>query len=495
MKPKSALHRFGRLVFVLGLALTSCVVNPVTGEREISVMSPQREATLGAQAAEQVEREIGLVRDPALESYVQTLAQRLARRSPRQDVPYNFFIANMEEPNAFALPGGYIYVSRGLLVLCNSEAELAGVIGHEIGHVAARHAAQRETRSLGVGILSALGTIAAGALGGAEAAQSVAQLGQVAGAGLIASYGRDQERQADELGQRMAAESGWNPAGISDFLTTLGRETQLRTGQQRRPSFLDSHPSTAERVQTTAARAASLQRAPLPPVAASREGFFAKLRGLVVGPDPAGGVFVEDNVFLHPDLDFSLRFPAGWATQNGQSAVAAGAPSQDAMIRLEVQGPPADPRSAAQQFLSQNQLQAIDTRSLRIGGLAAFRAVTKAQTQQGELGIDLTWIAHPKATFRITGMAPTARFSTHAGAFQATATSFGALSASERARIVERNLEIATARRGETLAALTRRTGNAWSVDETAVSNGLDPSVRLAGGEAIKIAIERPYRP
>ena len=185
----------------------STTVNPVTGQREVTTMSPSREAAVGRDAASQVAAEIGLVNDPELTRYVSAIGERLAAKSPRQDVVYRFHVADMPEANAFALPGGYIYVSRGLLALANDEDELANVIGHEIGHVAARHSAQRETRAMGVGILSTLGTVAAGVLGGAGAAQAASQLGQVAGAGLIASYGRDQERQADEVGQKMAADA------------------------------------------------------------------------------------------------------------------------------------------------------------------------------------------------------------------------------------------------------------------------------------------------
>src|SRR5262245_41044732 len=159
-------------------------------------MSTEREVALGRQASQEVEQATGPVQAPQLTPPAAALGPRRAQRSPRRDVSYRFAVADMPEPNAFALPGGYIYVSRGLLAIANSEAELANVIGHEIGHVAARHAAQREVRATGIGVLATLGTIAAAVAGSGEAVQAVGQLGQLAGAGLLASYGRDQEREA-----------------------------------------------------------------------------------------------------------------------------------------------------------------------------------------------------------------------------------------------------------------------------------------------------------
>ncbi len=176
-------------LFLLAVAVWSavgCAVNPVTGRRELVFMSPAREAALGAQAAAEVEAGIGLLDDPALTAYVSELGERLARHSPRRNVTYRFYVADMPEPNAFALPGGYIYVSRGLLALANSEDELANVIGHEIGHVAARHAAQRETQAIGAGVLTALGSRAAGAAGGdAAALAELADLFDQAGRAIV----------------------------------------------------------------------------------------------------------------------------------------------------------------------------------------------------------------------------------------------------------------------------------------------------------------------
>ncbi len=489
--PARAVGRLGALA--LGLVL-ACVVNPVTGQREISLMSVGQERALGAQAAEEVQTSIGLVRDPALEPYVRRIGERLAAFSPRRDVEYRFFVADMEEPNAFALPGGYIYVSRGLLAIANSEAELANVIGHEIGHVAALHAAQRQTRSLGASVAAVLAGAAAAAAGGGQAGQAVGSLAQVAGAGLIASYGRDQERQADEVGQQLAASAGFDPAAMASFLATLEREMKLRNqGQERRPSFLDSHPMTAERVQATAARARALQTAPAAPIAGSRADFYRRLEGLLVGPDPAKGVFRESR-FLHPGLGFAVDFPRGWRTQNGADAVAAQSPEQDALVLLEGQGPTGDPGDAAQRFAQQNGLELLDVRRLRIGGLEALHALARARTQQGEVGLDLTWIAHPRATFRITGLAPVQRFDAWARTFESTARSFRPLTEAERGSITELRLRVVAARAGERLSTLTDRTGNAWSVAETAVANGLPADVSLGAGAPVKIAERVPFR-
>jgi predicted Zn-dependent protease len=401
----------------------------------------------------------------------------------------------MVEPNAFALPGGYIYVSRGLLAIANSEAELANVIGHEIGHVAARHAAQRQTQQAGAG-LATLGAVLVGAvLGGGAGAELGGQVAQVAGAGLIASYGRDQERQSDEVGQTLTAESGWDPAGMPDFLSTLGRDSRLRAdGQDRRPSFLDSHPMTEERVETTEARARALPFEPGTGAAGSRAAFLRRLEGMVVGEDPSEGLFREQR-FLHPGLDFVLEFPPGWRTQNGHTAVAAQSPGQDALILLEVDGETGDPRAAATRFAQGAEISLEDGRRGRIGGFEAYRATATAQSEQGLMAIDLTWIAHPRFTFRLTGMTSPGRLGALQPDFGATSRSFRSLTRRERDSISVERLALVAARSGESLTALSARTGNAWSPARTAVSNDLPERATLHAGQLVKIALRFPYFP
>ncbi len=496
MRPKARLQ--STLLAALWLLASSCATttNPVTGERELVGISTQQEIAMGTKAAEQVQQQMGLVDDPALRGYIRQLGARLAPYSPRRDLPYSFDVVLMPEPNAFALPGGHIYVSRGLLAITNSEAELAGVIGHEIGHVAARHHAQRQTRSQAVGAATVLGTLAAAVLGGGQAAQAVNELGQVAGSGLIASYGRDQERQSDDVGQRIAAKAGYDPAGISVFLDTLGRASELETGQKRQPSFFDSHPSTPERVRDTKTRAASLRAAAMPAIAASpaiagsRRAFYEHLRGLLVGPDPASGIFVGQR-FLHPDLDLAIDFPSGWKTVNAQSSVGAQHPQGTGFVRLQSQGAGSDVRAAANAFANQAKLALQQSQEIRIAGRPAWRAL--AQTQDGT-AVQFTWIARGGSIYRVEGVAKSAGFNALAASFDRVARSVRGLQSSERNGIRERRLEVATARAGETLVQLGKRTGNAWGPKETAIANGVPLNVRFRAGDPVKIAKERPYR-
>lgn len=482
------------LACLLPLVLAcATAINPVTGEREIVTMTTQQEIAAGRKAAKQVEQQMGLAGTTPAQTYVRSLGERLAPHSPRQDVPYTFQIVGMQETNAFALPGGHIYVSLGLLALVNSEDELANVIAHEIGHVAALHHARGHTRQTGVGLATVLGTIAAGALGGAGAAQAVGQIGQIAGAGLIASYSRDQEREADAVGQAIAARGGWDPGGMTRFLSTLERETRLVRPEGGPPTFLASHPSTPERVRSTAQRAVTLPVSTAAPIVRDRGALLERLEGIRVGPDPAQGLF-DAEVFRHPDLGIRLRFPSGWKTQNTPTVVGALEPGQNAMITLEGQGRGSDPKAAGERWLANQRLEIVAAGPVSLEGARAYRVVARGVTNQGQLGVHLTWVVHRGGVYRLTGIAPAQRYGDHKAAFDRTAASFRALSRDERAAIRVKRLRVATARRGESLGALGRRSGNTWDTSYTSLANGLEPGARLSAGQKIKIAVEEPYR-
>ena len=315
-------------------------------------------------------------------------------------------------------------------------------------------------------------------------------MGQVAGSGLIASYGRDQERQSDDVGQRIAAEAGYDPAAISSFLDTLGRATKLETGRERQPSFFDSHPTTPERVQTTRTRAASLARGPANPIAGSRRAFLEKLRGLPLGVDPAEGVF-QGQRFLHPDIGIAFDLPSGWKTVNTKSTVGAQDPNGNAVIKLQSQGRGTDVRRAADAFAQKAEVTLQQESQLKIMGKPAWRAHT--QTQDSTVA-QFTWFEHQGSIFRVDGLAKGNAWSNVSDTLDRSARSIRAISQRERDSIRATRLDLATARAGETLVQLGRRTGNAWSPEETAVANGVPLDVRFASGFVVKIAKEVPYR-
>ncbi|HME70482.1 MAG TPA: M48 family metalloprotease [Myxococcota bacterium] len=482
------------LLYAAAIALTvatGCAINSATGKPQLVLMSEAREAELGRKAADQVIQEIGLVDDPELAEYVDAIGQRLVRVSVHPDQRFEFHVVDMQEPNAFALPGGYVYVSRGLLAISNSEDELANVLGHEIGHVLARHAAERETRALPGSFLTGLTALAAGIVGGSQAAALVGSIGQTATSGLLAAYSRDQEREADKLGQELAERAGYNPAGMTEFLTTLERETNFEAKGSRRPSFFDSHPSTPERVSTTEAFAHEPGVSPGTPIAKTRAAFLQKLDGLTLGVDARQGIF-EEATFLHPELGFHIRFPDGWKTSNGKTAVGAISPTQDAVVALEFQARGTDPRAAAESFVAAQRIVVSQSGALLVSGLAAFRVLGVAQTERGGVPLMLTFIVYRDVIYRVTGLAGASVFQERAPDFEKTAESFGALSLAERARISQRLLRLASALASETIEQLSARVGNVWSPEQIAIANALEPGTPLEGGRLVKFAREEP---
>jgi predicted Zn-dependent protease len=338
--------------------------------------------------------------------------------------------------------------------------------------------------------------VLAGAVIGGPVGQIVQAPLLVLGAGVVASYGRDQEREADRVGQRLAALAGYDPAALEGYLATLARWSEGREGGEREPGFFDTHPSTPERLALSRENAASLPRSPLPGIAADREAFLDALDGLLVGENPAEGVF-HGARFLQPDLDFSLHFPDGWKTLNARSHVGAFSPDEQASIVLEIQGAGSDPKAAAKTLLASiardTQLELLRADALALGGRNALRVEALARGQRGATYLHLTWIAHGGLIFLVAGVVDGAHARSHHPALAAAGDSFRPLEAAERASIRERRLRVARARPNEGLDALSRRTESIWKPGYTALVNGLAPDVAPGAGLPLKIAVEQPY--
>ncbi|MFB3118830.1 MAG: M48 family metalloprotease, partial [Myxococcota bacterium] len=255
------------------LVVLACGASAPTRDRprEVILRSEDVDRKVGEESAQDVKAQLGLIEDPELVAYLGKVGARLARHAPRRNFEYSFQIVDQEAPNAFALPGGYIFVSRGLLTLTNSEDELANVLGHEIVHVAARHAAARQ-----------------------EIGRSLpAKLDWLRG-GYLARYGRDQEREADRLGQGLAAVAGYDPEGLVSFLRELEHTERLRLGSSRLPGFWDTHPSTKSRVAEVGLRANMTAWTRKTPIAVTHADFLHRMEGLAIGARASEGVFVGD---------------------------------------------------------------------------------------------------------------------------------------------------------------------------------------------------------
>jgi predicted Zn-dependent protease len=482
----------------LGLALgcaAGCALNPVSGRPEVVLTTAEGEREIGRQEARRLEARIGFVRDPRLTDYVEAVGRRLATLSPRRDVSWVFAVVDAPEANAFALPGGYVLVTRGLLALMNSEDELANVLGHEMGHVAARHAVQRLSASVPFSIVSGVGALATGIVS-PQLGEAVAGIGQVAGALALAPYGRHQEREADRVGQEMAAAAGWDPAGMASFLATLDRDQALNGTDPGHAGFLDTHPATSERILETSARALALPRATTPPIAAGRTAFLDRLDGLLVGADPAEGLFV-DGRFVHPDLGFTFRLPEGWPRVNSPSYVAAVAPAEDAVVMLQHIGAADDPMEPARAVQAEAVQERMGIRfpagaePLVIGDLRAARAVGETRGTK----LDLTWIALGAEIYQVTGVSRATTFETYRPQFSAVAQGFRPLTAAERSEIKDTRLRVVRATGHETLERVVARAGSTWSPRQAAVANGLELGQPLAAGTLVKLPIREPHRP
>ncbi len=480
-------------VILVALLNGACAINPVSRRPEFVLVSQAKEKQLGAEAAREVEQTMGLVSDSALEGYVESVGRRLAEQSPRKDVEYRFFVADVEDPNAFALPGGYVYVTRGLLALINSEDELACVIGHEIGHVAARHAVQQVSRAAPFGILTGI-TAGVTSLASPLLGQIVGGIGGLASGLVLSPFNREQEREADRIGQQLSAAAGWDPAAMSTFLHTLEREESLRGGAPRKFDFLATHPSTPERVGNTAAYARELQPVQRAPISRTRADFLHHLDGVVIGPSAAEGVF-QGPAFLHPDLDFGLQFPGGWKTQITREQVAGTPPDRSALILLNAVVDSTDPLDGARALEKAAGAPVIDkTQRLAIGDLQGARTHLQARSDHGDLSVEFAWIAFSGRVYQIVGIIPLDRAAALTPAFDGVIRTFHRLRPAERAGIRETRLRVVAARQGETLAMLVSRVQAEWTPEMAAVANALSTTNELPTGHPVKLAIAEAYR-
>ena len=484
----------GALSLALSVSLLACAADP-GARRTRRVMSESEELELGREAARQVEEYLGFSGSAALNAYVDRIGQRLVKHSARSHLAHEFHVVDMKEPNAFALPGGFIYVSRGLLAIMNSEDELAAVLGHEIAHVAARHSAQQQAaqrRWIPLQVLAGIGGAAASVVS-PELGQVVAGAGQIPAALVMAKYSRKQEQEADRLGQQYVAADGWDPAALGDCMDALTREQELAAaGDPNRMSFFDSHPTTPSRARDGREYAATLEVAEANRIATDRSAFVGRLDGLVVGESARGGVFL-DHRFVHPELEFAIDFPNDWEHANAPTAVVAQPVDRSALLALQVAAEGDDPAVVADEIEREVPLQ--ERRATTINGLPAVSAVARGVDDGQEIYVSLTWVAKDGLVYQVLGAAPAQRWNEHRDAFEATAKSFRQASERDLQELHEDRLRLVTAKPGETAAQIVKRSASQWPATKVAAANAIEEGARLSGGEAVKVSKRERYQP
>jgi len=469
------------LIAAIGVLTATCARNPVTGERQLALVSEAQELELGKRSAEQVRASIGLVDDPELQAYVQRVGKALAANSERPDLPWSFEVVDDPTPNAFALPGGYIFVTRGMLTYMDSEAELAAVLGHEIAHVTARHSVQQISRQQ----IAQLGLVL-----GMILVPEAQQFGDLLGSGLqllFLKYGRDAERQSDELGFRYALQQGYDVREMDDVFATL-QSISAAEGGSPLPVWASTHPDPGERIARAQARVAELPSLP-DNLRLGRTEYLSAIDGLVFGENPRQGFFRE-STFMHPELRFRLEFPEGWKTQNLPQAVVAVSPQQDGALELTLA--PGAPEEAARQFLSQQGLQPGPAARETINGLPAVLARFAAQTQQGALQGVAGFVAHDNRTYRIIGYAPVSRYPALERAFLQAISSFAPLTDPDALKIQPRRIDVVKLPRAMSLDEFARAYPSAVDVKTLAILNQQpDTSTPLPAGTLVKRVVEK----
>lgn len=469
--------RAAALLLALSLAAGGCARNPVTGERQLVLISEAQEIQIGQQSAQEVAQSLGLVPDEALQAYVQELGAALAADSERPELPWTFRVVDDPTPNAFALPGGFIFVTRGMMNLMDSEAELATVIGHEIGHVTARHSVTQISRAQLAQIGLGLGTVFF---------PQLEPLGGLASGGLsllFLKYGRDAERQADELGFRYALEEGYDVREMADVFASLARIGEL-AGQSPLPNWLASHPAPADRIEAVEARLAGVEGT-LGAARLGRDTYLGRIDGMIFGENPRNGFF-RDGVFYHPDLRFRFAYPQGWTTQNLAQAVIVASPGQDAMVQLTL-APGADPGEAARRFLGQQGIQPVRSSREAINGNPGVVSYFQAQTQQGVLRGVVAHLEYGASTYQLLGFAPAQAFGGHERTFGQVIGSFSALTDPAILGIQPNRIDIVALDRSLTLAEFDRLHPSAIPIERLAVINQVaDPGQTLPAGTLVK---------
>lgn len=480
------LHFLKLFIFVMSLSLVqSCSRNPVTGKRQVMFMSEDQEIALGKQSDPQVVATYGVYEDAKLQSFIQDKGQKMAAISHRPHLNYEFKILDSPVVNAFAVPGGYVYFTRGIMAHFNNEAEFAGVLGHEIGHITARHSAQQYSKQM-------LGNIALiGGLIVSPEFRNFANEAQQAMGLLFMKFSRDHESQSDELGVEYSTAIGYDAVEMAEFYKTLSR-LQEKSGSTV-PTFLSTHPNPANRYQNVKKGAQEIQKEGVK-YEVNRDEYLARIDGIIYGDDPRQG-FVDNSRFYHPELKFYYEVPNRWKLVNTPSMVQMGNEKGDAVITFTLaQG--TDLRQAANEYAQKNKLQVTDSGDLKVNGFPAFAMISdyapqaqQGQQQQKPLRMLTYFIKYDGRIYLFHGMTYRETFNSYYNTFERTMRSFDRLTDSRYLNRQPDVVRIRPVRSNGTFKSVLAEYGvtSTAALTDHVILNGMELNESVKAGDNIKI--------
>jgi predicted Zn-dependent protease len=463
-----------------GIAASGCATNPATGANQLMLVSEDQEIAMGRQADTAVIATIGLYPDAAWQSYIQQFGARLAATSERPNLPWTFRVVDDPAVNAFALPGGFVYVTRGLLAHLTNEAELASVVGHEIGHVTARHTAAEMSKQELIGL-----GLAAGSMVSSQVAKYAGTANQALGI-LYLKFSRDDESQADQLGLRYMTRANFDPRQMPEVFRMLDR-LDAAGGGGRLPTWLETHPSPANRVAAITAQIAALPQN-FAGTVVNRDSYTRLLDGLVFGIDPRQGYFTGSE-FFHPSLRFRMTFPSGWKTSNGTQAVVAVSPQGDGAVELS-QATQSSADAAARAFVAQQGITAGSSARVSMGGgLSGVSTPFSAATANGTLRGTALFVDYGGGVFSIVGYAPDAAWSSYQTVAERAERSFQPLTDPVALNVQPQHVDIVTLGASSTIALMLGQRSSPVTAAELALINQVETQTPFASGRLVKWVI------
>ena len=477
---------FSALIFASLIFLTTCSVNPVTGKKQFMIISEKQEIAMGEEYDPQVIATFGLYEDPELQDFLESKVNEMGLESHRPNLEYHIRILDSPVVNAFAVPGGYIYLTRGILTHFNNEAELIGVVGHEMGHITARHSVSRQSKQTLAQLLL---------IGGMIASEEFRQYGQYAMQGmqlLFLSFSREDEREADRLGVEYASRIGYDGSKFANFYKLLIRMSPPPS-QGGVPTFMSTHPDPGDRFSDVN-RDALIWKDSLDfdTWKVNQENYLGMIEGMVYGEDPRQG-YTDGNVFFHPVLRFQFNYPSGWKIENSPRQVSMAPEDGNAlMIFSFVQGD--NLQAAAQNDLQQLQVNLIESQNTSINGMPAISTLSEQNNQDQTTGevqnlrIRSTYINDNGTFYVFHGVTLLEYFESVLPRFNSTMLSFAKLNDPARINVKPNRLYIRRVQQPGTLSDALRYHGvNSQMMDEHSFLNNMELTERVQAGTMIKI--------